>query len=339
MPTEAGIMPELRQNEATREWVIIATERAKRPEEFRSKEQKKPLPETKTDCVFCAGSENKTPAETFRIGGIGREWKVRTVLNKFAALSKSSGVVVSDSGIFRKMTGYGYHEVIVETPRHNAVTALLSESEVADILRAYKNRYLFMEQDEEIDDIIIFKNHGSAAGTSLEHPHSQIVATPVVPHQVRNRIDIAITYYDDHHECLYCKILRDELKEGTRIIAETEHFVCFTPFAALTPFHTWIYPKRHSSNYGRITDAELVDLSKILRLSLGKFYFGLNDPDFHYVIRSAPTDARDASYFHWYLSLIPRLTKSAGFELGSGMFINVSIPEENAKFLREVVIS
>ena len=126
------------------------------------------------------------------------------------------------------------------------------------------------------------------------------------------------------------------MKEGVRIIAETEHFACFTPFAALTPFHTWIYPKRHCASFGQITGAELDDLAKILRLSLRKFYFGLSDPDYNYVIRSAPTDCCDAGYFHWYLSIIPRLTKSAGFELGSGMFINVSLPEENAKFLREV---
>ncbi len=329
-------MPELRQNKTTREWVIIATERAKRPEEFKSKEQKKPLPEIKPDCVFCAGNEDKTPPESFRIGLNGKGWKVRVMPNKFAALNPDAGNLSSDTGIFRKMAGYGYHEVIVESQKHNAITALLPENDVADILRAYKNRYTFMAQDKEIKGIIIFKNHGAAAGTSLEHPHSQVVAMPVVPHQVRSRMDIAITNYDDHHECLYCRILKDELKEGTRIIAETGHFACFTPFAALTPFHTWIFPKRHSASFGQITETELEDLAKILRLSLRKFYFGLIDPDFNYVIRSAPTDSCDASYFHWYLSIIPRLTKSAGFELGSGMFINVSLPEENAEFLREV---
>jgi UDPglucose--hexose-1-phosphate uridylyltransferase len=328
-------MPELRQNKTTKEWVVIATERAKRPEDFVSKVEKKALPEFKQECVFCPGNEDKTPPESFRIGGAGKDWGVRVMPNKFAALSPKSGFLVTESGIFRKMGGYGHHEVIVDTPKHNATIALLSQKEIENVIKAYLSRFQFMTQDKQIKDIILFKNHGDAAGTSLEHPHSQIVGTPVVPQQVRSRMEIAMSNYDDHHECLYCRILEEELKAGTRIIAETDHFVCFTPFAALTPFHTWIYPKIHNSVFGCISDKEAADLAKMMRLITRKFYFGLNNPDFNYVFRSAPTDAQDINYFHWYISIIPRLTKSAGFELGSGMFINVSLPEDNAKFLRE----
>jgi UDPglucose--hexose-1-phosphate uridylyltransferase len=331
-------MPELRQNKTTREWVIIATERAKRPEDFKIKTAPKVIPEFKEDCVFCPGSESKTPPEIFRLGGSGSDWKIRVVPNKFAALNPSSDLLVNETGIFRRRGGYGYHEVVVETPIHNGVTGLLEEKQIVNILTAYRERYLFMANDAEIKDIIIFKNHGESAGTSLEHPHSQIVATPVVPQQVRSRMEIAMSNYDDHHECLYCRILKEELKAKSRIIAETDLFACFTPYAALTPFHTWIFPKMHSSNYGCISSSEITDLSKILKIVLKKFYVGLNNPDFNYVIRSAPTDAGEANYFHWYISIIPRLTKSAGFELGSGMFINVSLPEENARFLRETVI-
>ncbi|MEI7904420.1 MAG: galactose-1-phosphate uridylyltransferase [Candidatus Firestonebacteria bacterium] len=328
-------MPELRQNKTTREWVIIATDRAKRPEEFISKAEKKILPELKPGCVFCPGSEDKTPPEVFRNYGSGIHWCTRVVPNKFAALSPKTELLVTHSGLFRKMGGYGYHEVIVETPKHNTTTALLEQVDIENIIGAYLNRFEFMTKDPLIKNIILFKNHGDAAGTSLEHPHSQIVGTPVVPQQVRSRVEIAMSNYDDHHECLYCRILADEIKEGTRIIAETEHFACFTPFAALTPFHTWIFPKKHNSTFGSISDKEAADLAKIMRLILRKFYFGLNNPDFNYVFRSAPTGGQDVNYFHWYISIIPRLTKSAGFELGSGMFINVSLPEENAKFLRE----
>ena len=328
-------MPELRQNKTTKEWVIIATERSKRPEDFIVKIEKKVLQEFKPECVFCPGNEDKTPPEVFRIGGSEKSWGTRVIPNKFAALSPASDFIISESGIFRKMGGYGHHEVIVESPKHNATTALLDQKDIENIIGAYRDRFIFMTKDPQIKDIILFKNHGDAAGTSLEHPHSQIVGTPVVPQQVRSRMEIAMSNYDDHHECLYCRILAEELKTGTRIIAETEHFVCFTPFAALTPFHTWIYPKKHNSVFGCVDDKEIIDLAKIMRIVLRKLYFGLNNPDFNYVFRSAPTDAPDIKYFHWYVSIVPRLTRSAGFELGSGMFINVSLPEENAKFLRE----
>ena len=331
-------MSELRQNKTTKEWVIIATERAKRPEDFKLKKETIAMPEFKPECVFCQGNEAKTPPETFRTGGEGSNWTVRVVPNKFAALSPDSHLLVTQSGIFRNRGGYGYHEVVVETRKHNATTALLEEPGIANILRAYKNRYNFMAKDPEIRNIIIFKNHGQEAGTSLEHPHSQIVATPVVPQQVRGRMEIAMSNYDDHHECLYCRIMEEELEAKTRIIAETEDFVCFTPYAALTPFHTWIYPKKHDSNFGCIEDKALADFAKIIRIILKKFYTGLNNPDYNYVIRSAPTDSGDINYFHWYMSIIPRLTRSAGFELGSGMFINSSLPEENARFLREITI-
>ncbi|MFH1073981.1 MAG: galactose-1-phosphate uridylyltransferase [Candidatus Firestonebacteria bacterium] len=331
-------MPELRQNKTTREWVIIATERAKRPEDFISKSKIKTIPEFKQECVFCPGNEAKTPPEILRTGKTGSNWSVRVIPNKFAALSPDSNFLVKQSGMFRSRGGYGHHEVVIESPKHNTTTALLDEAQIISILKTYKNRYNFLAKDPEIKDIVIFKNHGQEAGTSLEHSHSQIVATPIVPRQVRSRMEIAMSNYDDHHECLYCRIMAEELKAKARIIAETEHFVCFTPYAALTPFHTWIYPKTHNSNYGCVNDAELADFAKIIRITLRKFYIGLNNPDYNYVIRSAPIDAGNVNYFHWYLSIIPRLTKSAGFELGSGMFINSSLPEENAEFLRKTKI-
>lgn len=330
-------MPELRQNRSTKEWVIIATERAKRPEDFKSIKEKKEIPEYVPTCPFCPGNEDKTPPTLFSTGN-GKNWDIRVTLNKYSALSLDAGPYEKSEEFFRSRGGYGHHEVVIETPRHNMTIALLPENNVKDIISVYKNRYLFMVKDKKIKDIIIFKNHGESAGTSLEHPHSQIVGTPVVPYQVRSRLEEAMRYYDDHNECIFCRTIKAESNVKERVIIETNLFISFVPYAALTPFHIWIFPKHHHSTFGEICEEEISDLAKILRITLRKLYFGLNNPDYNYVIRSAPTDGRGLAYFHWYLSIIPRLTKSAGFELGSGMFINVSLPEENAKFLREINI-
>jgi len=237
------------------------------------------------------------------------------------------------------MAGIGVHEVIVENPRHDLTTALLTVVEVTDILLVYRQRYLEIRKYPHIETIIIFKNHGESAGTSLEHPHSQIAATPVVPSLFRSRIDAAIRYFDDTGECLFCRTLDDELASGERVIFESAYFVAFIPYAALSPFHIWIFPRRHSSSFDDITDAEITDLAYTLKTVLAKLYYGLNDPDYNYNIRSVPTAERATKYFHWYMAIIPRVSKQAGFELGSGMFINTALPEESAEFLRSIAIS
>lgn len=337
-------MPELRQNLISRDWVIIATERAKRPEEFIKHKEKKILPEYNDTCPFCPGKEDTTPPETFRIGDppVGeagkKSWRVRVVYNKFAALSHQGEKTRKIDGIYRSMNGVGIHEVIVEHPKHNALTALMSESEVADIISTYKSRYLSIQQDKRIESITIFKNHGASAGTSLEHPHSQVIATPIVPPQVRGRMQQAMNYFDDTGQCVFCQTLKEELKAKERIVLETDSFVSFVPYAALSPFHIWIFPRRHMASFTQINNAEITDLAKNLKTTLSKFYYGLDNPDFNYTIRSVPVGEKESDYFHWYISLIPRVSNAAGFELGSGMFINVALPEESAKFLREVKI-
>lgn len=333
-------MPELRQNLATKEWVIIASERARRPEDFVKKEEKKIIAPFVPTCPFCPGNEAMTPGDIFSIKDKDG-WRVRVIPNRFAALVPAlENTRPNLSGLLRSMPGFGYHEVIIETPKHDRTTALLSIPYVKDILISYKERYLELSKDKRVDLIIIFKNHGESAGTSLEHPHSQLVAIPIVPTHIRSRIDEAMRYYDDHQRCVFCQMIEDEIKDGRRIIIENESFICFVPYAAFSPFHLWILPKRHYPQFGDIKENEIEDLSKILKNILAKLYFGLSNPDFNYCLRSAPTDfGSRGNYFHWYLSIVPRIGKAAGFELGSGMFINTSIPEESARFLREIEIS
>ena len=336
-----GAVPEIRQNIITREWVIIATERARRPEQFKQTGAKKELPAYDAQCPFCPGNEALAPPETFRLPrpeASGGDWQVRVVPNRFAALSAEGELVRSNVGIKRTMSGVGIHEVIIETPAHNQTTALLSDAEVVQILGAYQRRYAAAVKDPRVTQVTLFKNHGAAAGASLEHPHSQLIATPLISPEVRDRMETALRFYDEEGECIFCRTLREELEEGTRVVLEGEHFTAFVPFAALTPFHTWIFPKRHNANFAYLDEQEKADLARVLRRVLLKFYRGLDNPDYNYIIRTAPHDAARVNYYHWYMSIVPRLTKMAGFELGSGMFINVALPEESAEFLRGIPV-
>ncbi|MGA1839830.1 MAG: galactose-1-phosphate uridylyltransferase [bacterium] len=332
-------MSELRQNIALREWVIIADERAKRPYDYiQKKGNENILKEYVDNCPFCPGNEHLAPPEISSIRDSDGNWLVRSIPNKFPALSSEGDLVHEAEGIKRRMTGVGFHEVIIETPKHNLNLALLDDLQVINIIRIYKERYLDIVKDKRIELIILFKNHGRSAGTSLEHPHSQLIATPVVPQDIRNRIEESMRYYDDHRRCVFCDMLEEEIRAKERIVLETSSFVAFIPYAAFSPFHIWILPKKHMSSFPQLTDRDMEDFSKNLRIVLKKLYIGLNDPDFNYVIRSIPGMPRERPFFHWYLSIIPRVTLTAGFELGSGMFINTSIPEESAEFLRNVEI-
>ncbi|MEK9136940.1 MAG: galactose-1-phosphate uridylyltransferase [Bacteroidota bacterium] len=331
-------MSELRQNLITRDWVIMATERAGRPDQFvQPKRQSAPLPAYHPECPFCPGNEHLAVVDSEQIRE-GSTWKVRAVPNKYPALCPTGERVRKTDGLNRSIAGIGFHEVIIEHPRHDMTTAILSLPDVAAIITMYRMRYAAIRKDLRVEAIVIFKNYGEAAGTSIAHPHSQIAATPIVPTQIRTRMEEAIRFLDDTGECLFCRTLKEELSSGERVIVESEHFVAFHPYAALSPFHTWIFPRRHMSSFDEISDAEIVDLAFTLKTFLGKLYFGLGDPDFNLSIRSIPTNDRNTEYFHWYVAVIPRVTRTAGFEMGSGMFINTMLPEESAKFLRAVKI-
>jgi UDPglucose--hexose-1-phosphate uridylyltransferase len=331
-------MPELRYNVLTREWVIIATERAKRPEDFAKKQKERPIiPPYVPTCPFCPGNEKMTPPETYVVPDTAT-WRVRVTPNKFAALAYEGDRRRKIVGICRTVTGVGIHEVIIETPDHSKTTALLEDRDVETIIGTYLNRFKFASSDPRIEQITIFKNHGDAAGTSLQHPHSQMIATPVITTQLRDRLFNALEHFDEFGECIFCRVLEQELKEGTRVVFESDHFVSLIPFACLTPFSMLIMPRRHMACFAELNDVEVVDLARTLRRTLAKLYKGLEDPDYNYVVRTAPKEYMGVKYYHWYVSIIPRLTKTAGFELGSGMFVNTSLPEGNAAFLRGIKV-
>lgn len=331
-------MPELRQNRFTKEWVIIATERAKRPEDLKTKREVKPQASYVETCPLCPGNEKQAPPDVLTLTNSQPPWSVRVVPNKFPALAREGEATWKVQRSRRTINGVGIHDVIVETPDHAMTTALMSEEHVDLILRAYKIRYDQASVDPRIASVTIFKNHGGTAGASLEHPHSQMLAAPVISAQVRDRLHESLRHHDEYGECMFCEVIKEEVAEGTRVVIETQHFVAVEPFAAISPFATHIYPRRHMSSFGMINEAERRDLARVLRTFLGKLYYGLDNPDFNYTIRTAPAETGGVRYYHWYLSVIPRITKVAGFELGSGMFINTVLPEAAAEFLRNVKV-
>jgi UDPglucose--hexose-1-phosphate uridylyltransferase len=336
-----GRMSELRQNIVYKEWVIIAKERAKRPHDFIDNSPKLVSDkEYDENCPFCPGNEDKFPnTEVWRLDDGKGGWLVKSIFNKYPALSPDIEYKWREEGIFRTISGYGVHEVLIETPIHNVHPALMKVEDVAKIIYSYKQRVIEILKMNDIEYVVVFRNHGYKAGASLVHPHSQMLALPIIPRDVKVRVEEAFKYFSDHGVCVFCKMLSDELKVGERIIHESEHFVSFVLFAASSPFHSWILPKKHSSRFTDITDEEVDDLSKHLKVVLAKLYKGISNPDYNYIVRTSPFSYGKNKFFHWYITIVPRLTRSAGFELGSGMFINPSIPEEDAKFLRSVDIS
>lgn len=335
-------MPELRLNLISKEWVIIATEQRKRPEDFRFRGIRKVLPSFDKTCPFCPGNEQRTPDEIFRISDSRQSsetadgWKIRVVPNRFPALRRDIERVRVNERFRYSISGFGLHDVIVETPRHDMPVAMLPVEHVSEVIRVYKRRFIEMYKEPGIGHVIIFKNHGEGAGTSLAHPHTQIVGTPVTPFRIRRRLEEATRFFDFTGECLICKIMAGEKEDGERIVLETEHFITFIPYAAMSEFHMWIFPKRHASTFSTIKEEEIQDFALNLKTVLAKLYFGLNNPDFNYVIRSNRPQDFESEHIHWYLSIMPRLSIPAGFEVGSGISINTVLPEDSAKFLRSL---
>lgn len=332
-------MSEFRQDKATREWIVIATERAQRPHEFRVKRSSVDPTAAHGLCAFCPGNEAMTPPEfmAYRQGGQanGPGWWIRVVPNKYPALTpeRSLDRWVSE-GFFRKMDGVGRHEVIIDGPHHDRPLPLMDDPQAEEILWVYRERFLALQEDARVKLIIIFKNHGMEAGSSIQHPHSQLIATSVVPLNIRNKLYEAARYYDEHGRCVYCDMVREELRDGGRVVMENEAFVVYHPFASRVPFETWIVPKAHEACFAMISPDESKAFARTLKATWLRLYQTLNDPDLNYVLHTRRSMYEVSESYHWHLQIIPHFTTAAGFELGSGIYINTALPEETAAFLR-----
>lgn len=330
-------MPELRKDPIVGRWVIISTDRARRPSDF--------LREPVTVkggkfCPFCEGNEDKTPPEVlgWRQNGVGpntRGWTLRVVPNKFPALGIEGELSRQGEGLFDKMNGIGAHEVIIETPQHQVTLADLPEKRVEDVLWAYRDRMLDLKKDRRFRYVMVFKNHGEAAGASLEHTHSQLIALPVVPIYVREEVEGSKTYYNFKERCIFCDIIRQEAASGARVIQESDHFLVLAPYAPRFPFETWILPKQHESSFENSQSHVFESLARALKKLLQKLDQVLEYPPYNYVLHTSPLHENTQDYYHWHFEVMPKLTKVAGFEWGSGFYINPTQPEEAARFLRE----
>ncbi len=329
-------MPELRKDPVVGRWVIISTERARRPSDFAGE----PVRAHATDCVFCPGHEDKTPREILA----GRPpdsradtpgWTYRVVPNKFPALRIEGDLDPTGEGPFDRMNGVGAHEVVIESPDHFASLGTLPVAHVGEILVAYRERLLALRKDPRLEYVLIFKNHGVAAGASLEHPHSQLIATPILPELVVEELEGAARYFRMKERCVWCDVVRQERRDGSRLVLEEEGFVAVAPFAPRFPFETWILPTTHQASFEGLATDETDALARLLRDLIARLGRLFGDPPYNFALHTAPLKGTDPEHFHWHLELMPKLTRLAGFELGTGFFINPTPPEDAARFLRQ----
>ena len=341
-------MPELRKDPVIDRWVIIAAERSRRPNDFATEGE---TPVGSFD-PFAPGNESKTPPEIMQIGRPegappnSEGWRVRVVPNKFPALSTEGEVERQGLGMFDKMNGIGAHEVVIEHPDLAWNFAEATPQEARDILDTYVARVLDLRRDPRYLSTLVFRNHGVVAGASLAHPHSQIISTPIIPAQLTDFLNASHNYYLQKERCVFCDILRQETSMCDRVVEANEHFVVLSPYAARFPFELQIFPRRHSHDFTTMTPDELASLSSLLPRSLKRIKETLGNPAYNMIIQTAPHGSPRASAqyqdtlehsFHWHIDILPRLTKVAGFEWGTGFYINPISPEDASAYLREAV--
>jgi len=333
-------LPELRKDPITGRWVIVATDRAKRPTDFvRDKVQIR----GSGFCPFCYGNESKTPPEVLAYRNYGTPpngpgWTLRVVPNKFPALGIEGTLSRQGDGLYDKMNGIGAHEVIIETPDHRVTLATMPANRIEDVLWSYRDRVVDLKKDKRFKYVLIFKNHGEAAGATLEHTHSQLIALPVVPKRVLEEVEGAREYYGYKERCIFCDIIRQEAENGTRVIAENQAMVALAPYAPRFPFEMWILPKAHQSAFEESQKFEFEQLAAVMKDMLTRLDKVLEFPPYNYIIHSSPLPDSSNDYYHWHLEIMPKLTKVAGFEWGTGFYINPTPPEESTKFLREAAV-
>ncbi|HPZ39813.1 MAG TPA: galactose-1-phosphate uridylyltransferase [Candidatus Atribacteria bacterium] len=333
-------MPEFRKDPVVGRWVIVAEERGTKPYQFGEGWER----ESSFPCVFCPGRESCTPPEVFSIREKDtlpneRGWRVRVVPNRFPALLPCEPLHQYIDGFYERMSGFGVHEVIIETPDHYLDLVDLPLEQIEEVLRVYRERMRELGEDPRLRYCLIFKNQGEKAGASLPHAHSQLIATPVIPKKVQEELKRAREFYEEEGKCLFCSLLEEERKKE-RLVWEEEGFMAFVPYAARFPYETWILPQRHCAFFSEIEEEEIQSLARILKIALSAIKALLHDPAFNFILHVAPyprSSENYADYYHWHLEILPSLCKMAGFEWGTGFYINPVVPEKAAKALRQFI--
>mgnify|MGYP000203409861 CR=1 FL=1 len=330
-------MPELRKDPIIGRWVIISTERGKRPHDFVVE------PEVTKGgfCPFCPGNEHTTPPEIFAYREAGTQpntpgWRLRVVHNKFPALILQGDPDRQGEGMFDKMAGIGTHEVIIEHPGHLDSLTTISLESFVEVLTAYRERIRFLAEDPRFRYVLIFKNWGRAAGASLEHSHSQLIGLPIVPELVMEELNGSKFYYNWKERCVFCDMIRQELQQQVRVVLENQEFVAICPFAPRSPFEVWILPKMHLSSYLHLPESSFRLLAEIFQETLQRLEKSIGKAPYNFILHIAPIREPELPYYHWHFEIMPKLTLVAGFEWGSGFFINPTPPEDAAQYLRGV---
>lgn len=340
-------MPELRKDPIVDRWVIIATERGRRPSDF----SPEPPPPPASFSPFAYGSEDRTPAEVFEVGrpegapANSPGWRVRVVPNKFPALSLDGDLDSQAVGMYDLMNGVGAHEVVIEHPDPAWDMADASRETMLDIFNAYISRYRELSKDPRFRYILIFRNYGTTAGASIAHPHSQLIALPILPKQLRDQLEFARQHFRQKRRSIFEDIVRQEIQTGLRVVEQTSHFVVLCPYASRFPFEVSIYPKHMRHDFTLMTDAEQADLGELLPRTLRRIRNALGNPAYNMMLQTAPITApRPGSPeywgtiqedYCWHIDILPRLTQVAGFEWGTGFYINPVSPESATKFLQD----
>ncbi|MEA3546438.1 MAG: galactose-1-phosphate uridylyltransferase [Thermodesulfobacteriota bacterium] len=330
-------MPELRKDPVLGRWIIIAQERGKRPSDFIIKKT-----ESKGGfCPLCPGNEKTTPAEVLRYSSKPHPpntpgWDLRVVPNKYPALVIEGDLDKEGDGLYDKMNGIGAHEVIIETPNHNESFVQLPPERMINVFLSYRDRLVDLSRDHRFKYVMVFKNYGRGAGASLEHSHSQLVAMPILPRMIVSELAGSLSYYRYKERCIFCDIIRQEIKQEIRVVCQNDHFLCITPYAPRSPFEMWILPKDHSSSYIEQDTRSFQALTAIFTESMLRLDNCIPNVPYNFVLHTSPLRSAPLEHYHWHFEIMPKLTKIAGFEWGTGFYINPTPPEEAAKYLRKL---
>jgi UDPglucose--hexose-1-phosphate uridylyltransferase len=339
-------MSELRKDPIVDRWVIIAKNRAERPLELTEGAAART---TAVECPFCEGREGETTAEVFALRAEGTSanqpgWRVRVVTNKYPALLPDAGAFSPSAELLAhpllpSQPALGAHEVVIESPRHLVGTGDLTEEELTEVLLVYGERLRALRALHRYVQPIVFKNVGAAAGASIEHAHSQIMALPLVPREIAAELAAASRYHRANRQCIYCQLVSDELSSGQRLVIPAANsggarFVALSAYAARCPFETWVLPAEHQSDFETLSTADARELAAVVRAVATKTDAALDRPAYNYIIHTSPFDTFENDHYHWHIEIIPRVTKTAGFEWGTGLAINPVPPEEAAAIMR-----
>jgi UDPglucose--hexose-1-phosphate uridylyltransferase len=341
-------MSELRYCPIKNSWAIIAPERRLRPLEFLVPSPSRSAASPELD-PFAPGNEDLTTPEIFSLPALssasGSRWQVRVFANRFPALRVEGEVTREGVGLNDCVSGVGAHEVIVECPEPNREMADLSVDELVQVLVAWRARIVDLRRDTRLRYVLIFKNRGTEAGASIEHAHSQLIATPIIPSLVAQELKSAREHFRRKERCLFCDLIQQEVELGARVALSTDSHIALAPYASALPFETWILPRRHTHDFARADDGDLRGTAIVLVDLLRRLRGLLQDPPYNLVLHTAPSPHPRPGHpddwstiehdYHWHLELVPRISRRAGFEWGSGYTINPTAPEEAARYLRE----